>query len=290
MNKNKYTSAPLPFQGQKREWNDTFKKVLNERYDPSEFDVIIDLFGGSGLLSRWAKDTFPDKRVIWNDYDNVKQRYDNLDDTNYFYHQIKNIYKLNGIDNLKNGSKIPDEVKTQIIEMLKQEQENGRYLDFITLSSFLLFSGNYVKNIEDLEKSTFYQRIRKSEIPNFDDFLDGIDRVSMDWRDLLEMYGGDRTLIIADPPYLSTNCDSYKNHYWRLKDYLDINLEITKNYGYIFFTSDKSNILELIEWLEKNFNIELAKNKKIYNRKIIINNNKYGENKYQDYLITSKRK
>lgn len=290
MNKNKYTSAPLPFQGQKRNWNDTFKKVLNENYDPSEFDVIIDLFGGSGLLSRWCKDIFPDKKVIWNDYDNVKQRYDNLDDTNYLYHQIKNIYKLNGIDNLKNGSKIPDEVKAQIIDMLKQEQKNGRYLDFVTLSSFLIFSGNYVKNMEDLEKQTFYKKIRKSEIPNFDDFLDGIDRVSMDWRDLLQMYGGDRTLIITDPPYLSTNQETYNNDYWKLKDYLDINLEISKNYGYIFFTSDKSNLLELIEWLEKNFNIELVKNKKIYSRKVIVGNNKYGENKYQDYLITSKRK
>lgn len=285
MANNKYTSAPLPFQGQKRGWGDTFKKELKEKYDPSEFDVIIDLFGGSGLLSRWCKDVFPDKKVIWNDYDNVLERYNHLDDTNYLYNQIKDIYIKNGIDNVNSQTKLPNEIKAQVIEMLKQEQKNGRYLDFITLSQFLLFSMNYVNNMKELEKETFYIKLRKSEIPNFDDFLDGIDRVSMDWRDLLEMYGGERTLIIADPPYLSTNQKSYKNNYWKLKDYLDINLEISKNYGYIFFTSNKSNLLELIEWLEKNFNIKLAPNKKIISKKTISGLNTY----YQDYMIISKK-
>lgn len=289
MIKNNYKKAPLPFQGQKRNWEDTFKKTLKENYDPNDFDVIIDLFGGSGLLSRWCKDVFPDKKVIWNDYDNVKERYDNIEDTNYLYNQIKNIYINNGIDHNNKENKLPNEVKEQVIEMLKKEEKNGRYLDFRTLSSFLLFSGTYVDNIEDLEKITFYIRLRKMEIPNFDDFLEGIDRVSMDWKDLLKMYENERVLVIADPPYLSTNQETYKNKNWKLKDYLDINLELSKQYGYIFFTSDKSNLLELIDWLENNFGIILAHNKQIYNKKVVISNNKWTNNSYQDYLITSRK-
>lgn len=54
-----YTQAPLPFQGQKRRWNGAFKKALKEFDD---CNVFIDLFGGSGLLARMAKDAV---RTLW---------------------------------------------------------------------------------------------------------------------------------------------------------------------------------------------------------------------------------
>lgn len=47
--KKKFTQAPLPFMGQKRKWNGEIKAALEEFDD---CDVFIDLFGGSGLLSR----------------------------------------------------------------------------------------------------------------------------------------------------------------------------------------------------------------------------------------------
>ena len=52
MNQKNYTSAPLPFLGQKRKFIKEFKRVLEGYPD----DVtIVDLFGGSGLLSHTAK-------------------------------------------------------------------------------------------------------------------------------------------------------------------------------------------------------------------------------------------
>ena len=53
MEKKKFTQAPLPFMGQKRKWNGEIKTALKEF---EECDVFIDLFGGSGLLSRIVKD------------------------------------------------------------------------------------------------------------------------------------------------------------------------------------------------------------------------------------------
>lgn len=50
--KKQYLSAPLPFMGQKRMFARDFKKVLATYPDDI---TIVDLFGGSGLLSHISK-------------------------------------------------------------------------------------------------------------------------------------------------------------------------------------------------------------------------------------------
>jgi hypothetical protein len=52
---------------------------------------------------------------------------------------------------------------------------------------------------------------------------------------------------MVDPPYLSTDVGSYKN-YWKLKDYLDV-LDVLDGTNYMYFTSNKSHIIELCEWM-----------------------------------------
>lgn len=49
-------SAPLPFRGQKRNFASRLRKALEPLNDIS---LIVDCFGGSGLLSRVAKDAIP---------------------------------------------------------------------------------------------------------------------------------------------------------------------------------------------------------------------------------------
>lgn len=41
-------------------------------------------------------------------------------------------------------------------------------------------------------------------------------------------------------------------NYWRLTDYLNV-LKLTKGTKYIYFTSDKSQIMELCSWLVDEF-------------------------------------
>ena len=57
-------------------------------------------------------------------------------------------------------------------------------------------------------------------------------------------------VYLIDPPYLSTEVGTYKM-YWTLSDYLDV-LSILVGTSYIYFTSDKSNLLELCQWLGNN--------------------------------------
>lgn len=74
-----FTSAPLPFMGQKRRFIKEFKEAL-KTFDSKT--IFVDLFGGSGLLSHITKRERPDARVIYNDYDDYHIRLQNIDKTN----------------------------------------------------------------------------------------------------------------------------------------------------------------------------------------------------------------
>lgn len=85
----------------------------------------------------------------------------------------------------------------------------------------------------------------------YNDYLEGLTIKSCDYRELYEKYKDEPNVVfIVDPPYLSTEVGTYKM-YWRLSDYLDV-LNVLKGKPFVYFTSDKSSIIELCEWLGKN--------------------------------------
>lgn len=83
----KYTSSPLPFIGQKRMWIKEIEDVVTNEF--KNIKIFIDLFGGSGLVSHTIKQARPDAIVIWNDYDNFKERLDNIEQTNEIIEKIR---------------------------------------------------------------------------------------------------------------------------------------------------------------------------------------------------------
>lgn len=80
--KKMFKTAPLPFQGQKRRFAGGFATALSELKAKQEVKIVVDLFGGSGLLAHIAKHIIPEATVIYNDYDNYSQRLRNIDATN----------------------------------------------------------------------------------------------------------------------------------------------------------------------------------------------------------------
>ena len=74
-----FTTAPLPFMGQKRKFLKQFKPAL-QNYSPTA--TYVDLFGGSGLLSHTVKSIYPGAKVVYNDFDNYQERLANIDRTN----------------------------------------------------------------------------------------------------------------------------------------------------------------------------------------------------------------
>lgn len=236
-----YQSAPLPFMGQKRMYVKDFKEVLKSFPDDA---IYIDLFGGSGLLSHITKHQKPCAKVIYNDFDDFRQRLENINRTNTLLGEIRDIVK-----NFPRKEKLPSEIKDKILQLLEEEEKKG-YVDYITLSSSLMFSMKYVTDLNGLKKESFYNTVRQSDYV-CDGYLDGLEIVSCDYKELVAKYKYIQNVVyLVDPPYLSTETGSYKMS-WKLSDYLDV-LSILVGTSYIFFTSNKSNLIELCQWLGKN--------------------------------------
>lgn len=236
-------SAPLPFMGQKRMFAREYIKVLEGFKDAR---VFVDLFGGSGLLSHITKCKRPDATVVYNDFDGYRERLANIPRTNLLLADLRGIAK--DVPRLK---PIKGAARERILERLEREEREWGYVDYITLSSSLMFSMKYKTNLEGMRKETLYNTIRMTDYPLCADYLDGLTVVSCDYRELYERYKDvPGVVFLADPPYLSTEVGTYKM-YWRLADYLDV-LNVLRDKPFVYFTSNKSQIVELCEWLGKN--------------------------------------
>ena len=118
------------------------------------------------------------------------------------------------------------------------------------MGSRILFSMKYVVNYDALIKETFYNRVKISDY-NASEYLDGIIIESSDYKDVFQKYKDvPNVVFLVDPPYLCTQVGTY-NMSWGLSDYLDV-LTVLRGTSFIYFTSNKSSILELCDWIERN--------------------------------------
>ncbi len=247
MKKKLYLSAPLPFVGQKRMFAREFMKVLDQFPDDATF---VDLFGGSGLLSHITKRCKPNATVVYNDFDNYRRRLENIPRTN---HLIADIRAIVG-DAVPRHKAITGDLRERIFKRIQQEERDTGYVDFITLSSSIMFSMKYKLSIPELKREALYNNIRKTDYPKCLDYLEGLEITSQDYREVFEKYKNiPGVVFLIDPPYLSTEVGTY-TMYWRLSDYLDV-LTILSGHSFVYFTSNKSSILELCDWIGRNKNV-----------------------------------
>jgi hypothetical protein len=143
---------------------------------------------------------------------------------------------------------ITGETKRQVINIIKEADCKG-FVDYITLSSNLLFSMNYASNIKAFVKENIYNKVR---LNNYDatGYLEGVNIIRGDYKSIFnEFKNTNKVVFLVDPPYLSTDTATYgSNGYWKLKDYLNV-LQVLVNQNYFYFTSNKSQIVELCEWI-----------------------------------------
>ena len=259
----KYSSSPLPFRGSKRYYVKRFREVLNKCPD---IDTVVDLFGGSGLLARVAKDELPACRVIYNDFDYYIDRLANIDQTNAL---LRSIMPL--LVNVPEDKKLPAEVKKKVLTLMQQAEQISP-VDYITLSGSLLFSGNWAASFEEMEKQTMYNRMVRTDYKAAN-YLDGLEIVHEDYREVFARFkDSKKVLFVLDPPYLQTEHSAYKKEvYWQLKDYLDV-LTLLNGTKYVLFTSGKSQILELCEWINKSYEADLLKGAEKWEQNSRVNN------------------
>jgi 16S rRNA G966 N2-methylase RsmD len=226
--------------GQKRRFARDFIKVLEEYPDNTTF---VDLFGGSGLLSHIAKSRKPSAKVVFNDYDNYRQRLAAIPQTNSILKELRE-----AVGGLPRNKIITGEVRERVLQCLRQHELLDGYVDYLTISTSVMFSMKYRSNLETLQRETLYNKVRLGDYPTCDGYLDGIIAVSEDYKVLFNRYRDvPGVVFLVDPPYLSTEVGSY-DLYWRLSDYLDV-LTVLADHPFVYFTSDKSSIIELCDWM-----------------------------------------
>ncbi|THA12934.1 hypothetical protein [Rodentibacter pneumotropicus] len=236
-----FKQAPLPFVGQKRMFLKHFENVLNENISgDGEGWTVIDTFGGSGLLSHTAKRLKPKSRVIYNDFDGYAERLAHIDDTNALRAQL---YAAIGNATPKNKC-MPKECKAECVRII---QNFKGYKDLNCLASWLLFSDQQVATLEDLFRNDFWHRLRQSDYPKADGYLDGVEIVQESFHTLLPKFRNEpKALFVLDPPYLCTKQESYKQAtYFDLIDFLRL-IHLTRP-PYLFFSSTKSEFIRFIE-------------------------------------------
>ena len=243
MKRKLYMSAPLPFVGQKRMFAREYIKVLEQFKDCT---VFVDLFGGSGLLSHITKRMRPDAKVVYNDFDNYRKRLENIPRTNLLLADFRRI-----AEGVPRHKPITREARERIYRRIEQEEKEWGYVDYITISSSLMFSMKYKMSLDGMRKEVLYNNIRKADYALCNDYLEGLEITSRDYREVFNEYKDmPNVVFLVDPPYLSTDVTTY-SMYWRLSDYLDV-LTVLNGHSFIYFTSNKSSIVELCQWMGKN--------------------------------------
>ena len=207
--------------------------------------TVVDLFGGSGLVSHTITQNNPAAKVIYNDFDNYQSRIDQIEVTEQLRKQL-----LSEVGHLKKSEKITGQLKQQLIHIIQA----SNCTDWITLSSWLLFSGKYAHNLDDLASMKWYFRVPGAPLCA-DGYLSDVTPVQKDFRELLAEYQHhDNVVYIADPPYIMTNQMGYsgKNDpFFRLKDAIDLTRAIYQK-QVLYFSSPKSESEALFEvWQPK---------------------------------------
>lgn len=240
----RYTKAPLPFLGQKRNW---LKLINNLNFENA---IVVDLFGGSGLLSHEIKRNNPSADVIWNDFDNYQARLDQIDITEALRIELKTLTR-----EVAKAIRPDHKLKSEMIKVIKA----SGCTDYVTLSSWLLFGGNYAKDMDDLFSRGWYCRVNQMPLDKTDYHQD-VKRVSMDFRELTHQYEDKENVIfIADPPYIMTNQAGYikgKNgDHFRLRDAIALIRSLMGKKA-LLFSSTKSETDDLLEIFNAGDNIE----------------------------------
>lgn len=239
-----YSKAPLPFIGQKRQIIKQFRQTLNSIIpDDGQDWTIIDVFGGGGLLSHNAKHLKPQATVIYNDFDGYSQRLQHIADTNRLRQIIIQL-----VTHIPRQKRITDDIKQNIITAI---QNFDGFIDYHSVSTWLLFSGKQISDISELHRHEFYNTVRLSDYDTADGYLDGLEIVSESFETLMpKYYDHDKTLFILDPPYLRTKQESYGlGEYFGMVHFLKL-MRLVRP-PYLFFSSTKSEFLGYMDYLQE---------------------------------------
>ncbi|WP_199901439.1 DNA adenine methylase [Neisseria animaloris] len=239
-----YTKAPLPFVGQKRNFIKQFKQVLNHIPADGAGWTIVDAFGGSGLLAHVAKHVKPAARVIYNDFDGYADRLRHIPDTNRLRKKLTEL-----LASYPRDKHIDKATKSKVVDVI--ESFDG-YKDLGCLRSWLLFSSNQAGTMAEFLGKNMYNCIRQTDYPDAEYYLKGLEIVSQPFQTLLPQYTSQPdTLLVLDPPYVSTLQGMYANqNYFGMVEFLRL-IHMVRP-PFVFFSSTRSEFMDYLDFIKEN--------------------------------------
>lgn len=260
-----YLKSPFPFQGQKRFYAQKlrdfdFGKLINDK------TIIVDVFGGSGLMSHVFASKYPKNKVIYNDFDNfyevLKKDSKIVKVINECIDKIGKSVDFSKYDKQEKLS-VEDRNKIKnIVDTALKQNENVKNIKYIIkfFASYLGFGGQQHLN-SDLYNKWTGKKLNHPEgyiLPN-------MEITHEDFKVLLNKFKSNKNVFyIFDPPYLFTDKSSYnadkKLNFWSLTDsfyMLDFIFDYVNKC--ILFESEKSGLLTVLEFTNnkhKIFNVD----------------------------------
>lgn len=252
---------PFPFVGNKH-------KILN-RLDKINFPInkdtlIVDVFGGSGLLTSYFNIRYPNNKIIYNDYSKNNK---------YFISTIKNddlISRINKFldyaniltESITREDKLPQHISDKIYKyILKNIPEyNNTYIVQNIINSNISFNSSPLSS-----SHIMYNRLRKTHYPYFNEYqhllfpnIQNIKFEHLEYKSLLSSLKNYQNIFyIIDPPYIHTRDDYYSKTY-NISDLLNI-LYFTLNHKCILFESLDGRVKEMFKLLAQMQNFKKYK-------------------------------
>lgn len=239
-----FKSAPLPFVGQKRRWVGDVERLLRAHVpNGGEGWTVVDPFAGSCLLSHTAKRVLPRARVVCNSLDGYDKTLEQVGTIN---EALRTFRAMIGACREVNGRKhapLPKALRQQVVDYAQ-----GLDLDLFApfLAKWFLHTSSLCDafSFDHFKKVILYNNLRRTDYPNAEGYLDGVEIVAEDFRPLMQRFQGvPNVLWLLDPPYIFTERGSYRR-WFALSDYLQL-LSLVDS-SFLFFGSCKSELGEVL--------------------------------------------
>lgn len=261
MPRRRYSQPPLPFTGNKRNWSNRIEEIF--KLIPDETSIIVDVFGGSGILSNWVKFYKPELCIIYNDFDNYSSLFQDQSNIDKINGIIKGAYDLVPNELLISkhnffSRSVHPEIYTALIDYFANIRNNFD-IDWLNSAIKVIKTGFCFSSKQILDYDHFLKIINSGlyisknliKYKADTEYLQDIEIIHKDYRELYNDYKNiPNVLFIVDPPYLNSNNSQYtKMGLWNIAQHLRVLMSI-KDKKYIYFNNKDSGIQELMDLLD----------------------------------------
>lgn len=220
---------------------------------------IVDVFGGSGILSANLKKDYPHLPIVYNDFDGYSRQFVHLEELEDAYCYFKDKFERFGF--YKRGD-VGD--AGGIIECFLKNERG--YCDFVlgcvlkkvcypcvgvAYKTESMYRDYFLKDARVGRKIFLQNVIPKFKAAYFDRYLDGLDVRHADWRELVREFSGNGYLFLCDPPYIQTEQGAYSGDF-HLKDALDL-IGALKHENVFYFCNNESGFFDVLKSVSGNF-------------------------------------